>query len=162
MTGVIRDPSSQARDGLAMTIAVITLLLYVVLVVVLIFLRHDTDWDRLVYLLGGFEAIVFTAAGWVFGTTVQRSKVAAAEGARDQAREDATNARASEEVARTERDAVRTDAERGRALGTIVKAKASSLTTAREGSRPEDELPVDKDLAEILEVAQRLFPEPGQ
>jgi hypothetical protein len=41
------------------------------------------EWDRMVYLFSGFEAIVFVAAGVIFGTRVQRASV---EEARERSR----------------------------------------------------------------------------
>ncbi|MCX4689732.1 hypothetical protein OG401_36515 [Kitasatospora purpeofusca] len=49
--------------------------------------RGDANWDRLVFLFSGLEAIVFAAAGLAFGGSVQR-------GALNAAREDAATARA--------------------------------------------------------------------
>ena len=46
------------------------------------------EWDRLVFLFTGFEAIVFVAAGAIFGTRVQRASVEAAQEQSRQARED--------------------------------------------------------------------------
>src|ERR1700760_4790950 len=46
------------------------------------------QWDRLVFLFTGFEAIVFVAAGAIFGTRVQRASVEAAQEESRQARED--------------------------------------------------------------------------
>ncbi|MER8185179.1 hypothetical protein [Kitasatospora sp. NPDC094015] len=48
---------------------------YCVLVGFLAAHRADLNWDRLVFLFSGVEAIVFAAAGMVFGTAVQRSQV---------------------------------------------------------------------------------------
>jgi hypothetical protein len=51
--------------------------------------RGDANWDRLVFLFSGLEAIVFAAAGLVFGTAVQRSEVRAARADAAAARADA-------------------------------------------------------------------------
>ena len=50
--------------------------------------RDDRQWDRMVYLFTGFEAIVFVAAGAIFGTRVQRASVEAANEQTRRARED--------------------------------------------------------------------------
>jgi hypothetical protein len=50
--------------------------------------RADPRWDRMVYLYTGFEAIVFVAAGAIFGTRIQRASVVAAHEQSQQARED--------------------------------------------------------------------------
>ncbi|MEW2538472.1 hypothetical protein [Micromonospora chalcea] len=55
----------------------------------LAFLRADQNWDRLIYLLSGFEAIVFAAAGLLFGASIsRRSSIEAREDA-DQAKAEA-------------------------------------------------------------------------
>ncbi|WP_035847664.1 hypothetical protein [Kitasatospora azatica] len=51
--------------------------------------RGDDHWDRLVFLSSGPEAIVFAAAGLVFGTVVQRSEIRAARADAAAARADA-------------------------------------------------------------------------
>lgn len=48
----------------------------------------DLQWDREIYLFTGFEAIVFVAAGAIFGTRIQRASVDAAQEETRQARED--------------------------------------------------------------------------
>jgi hypothetical protein len=55
--------------------------------------RGDPHWDRMVYLFTGFEAIVFAAAGLIFGTRIQRASVEAAHEQSRQAHEDLNAAR---------------------------------------------------------------------
>jgi hypothetical protein len=50
--------------------------------------RADAQWDRMVYLFTGFEAIGFVAIGAIFGTRIQRASVDAAHEQSRQARED--------------------------------------------------------------------------
>jgi hypothetical protein len=146
-----------------MFVAVTVLTLYVVFVVILITMRDDANWDRLVYLLGGFEAIVFAAIGWIFGTTVARGTVLEAKAsqaeAKEQAsvaREDAAEERETARAARAERDDSLKDAERGRALAESIKAKQTS--SSRQGARPEDTA-ASPALTELTSLAQRLFPD---
>jgi len=84
---------------------------YIAFLVVLVSKRGDANWDRLVYLFSGFEAIVFAAAGMVFGTSVQRSQLNAA-------RQEA--AVAKEDAARNAQDAQHLNA-----LSAIIEAKAA-------------------------------------
>lgn len=49
----------------------------------------DQKWTRLVYLYGGVEAIVFGAAGALFGTTIQRAQVKDANKKADDAQKNA-------------------------------------------------------------------------
>src|SRR3954469_17211509 len=72
-------------------IAVILLALYVVILGWLFFTADDKDasetiWGRYVFLLGGLEAIVFTAVGWLFGREVNRKQAEQAEEAQDEAK----------------------------------------------------------------------------
>ena len=156
------DSASPAKargiDPVPMAVAATVLAIYIVLIVTLIRMRSDDHWDRLVFLFAGFEAIVFAAAGWMFGTTVQRSRVEGAETARQQAVDDAETARAEEKFARQEKDAAIRDAERGRALDAAVKAKRAGMESSRQGARPGDALS-NPELAELLEIAERLFPD---
>ncbi|MFC5663713.1 hypothetical protein ACFP3U_12045, partial [Kitasatospora misakiensis] len=94
--GTAPDPGTPAEPGAA-TAPPIHWTIYALICVVLagytammIFLaakRADANWDRLVFLFSGLEAIVFAAAGLAFGGSVQRGALAAA-------REDAAAARA--------------------------------------------------------------------
>jgi hypothetical protein len=144
-------------------VALAVLGIYVVLVGLLIYLRTDQEWDRLIYLLTGFEAIVFAAIGWIFGTSVARGAVQDAKNAQAEAKEqaaaakeEASAARESAETARAERDSTLQDAERGRAIAASIKAKAPR--SSRLGARPEDSVP-SSELAELQNLAERLFPD---
>lgn len=144
-------------------VALAVLGIYIIFVGLLIFLRRDQEWDRLIYLMTGFEAIVFAAIGWIFGTSVARGAVQEAKTAQAEAKEqagaarvEATAARESAETARAERDSTLQDAERGRAIAASIKAKA--LRSSRMGARPEDR-PPSPELAELQNLAERLFPD---
>lgn len=131
--------SSTAKQNEAMWVAAIVLGLYVVFVTVLVFMRSDANWDRLVYLLGGFEAIVFAAVGWIFGTTVSRGQVKAAEETKDEAKQQAATARADAAAARQAESSARDgllvaskDAERGKALAARLKSIGASVVAGTE------------------------------
>ena len=77
-------------------------------------IRHvsdpDPQWSRLVYIYAGLEALVFAAAGALFGSRVQRSnalaaekRAASAEAAASAAAKDATDKRAIAAAVRAER-----------------------------------------------------------
>lgn len=149
-------------SGTTMKVAIAVLILYIGFVIVLIVMRNDSHWDRLVYLLGGFEAIVFAAIGWIFGTTVARGAVEEAKSAKAEAQGHATVARAEAEreraaarQARSERDESVKDAERGRALAASIKAKRAP--SSRLGARPGDADP-SPELAELDAFVNELFP----
>jgi hypothetical protein len=75
-------------------LAVSVIALFIAMLVGLAFLRADQNWDRLIYLLSGFEAIVFAAAGLVFGATISRRITVAAREDADRAKAEATHQQA--------------------------------------------------------------------
>jgi hypothetical protein len=162
------EAPAAARDNApssatTMKVAVAVLVLYIAFVVVLIAMRGDAHWDRLVYLLSGFEAIVFAAIGWMFGTTVSRGAVQDAKSAKAEAQEaasaakrDAEQQRVAAEKARSERDDSIEDAVRGRSLAASIRAKRGP--TARQGARPEEVVDPGSDLAELRALVDELYP----
>jgi hypothetical protein len=98
-------------------------------------------WSRYVYLFGGFEAVVFTAVGWLFGREVHRAAVETATKHAAEYKEEA--------------DAAKDEASRGRALAVAVKASAPLATQTRitVGERA-----AQSDFATVLRMAEELFP----
>ena len=91
----------------------------------------DPQWSRLVYIYAGLEALVFAAAGALFGSRVQRSnalaaekRAASAEAAASAAAKDATDKRAIAAAVR---------AERAVAASAPAAAPAPRPTRGREG-----------------------------
>lgn len=87
-----------ASPAVLLGIAVALLLAYGVTIFVLFNLADDSGvdepiWSRYIYLLGGLEAIVFTAVGWLFGREVNRKQAEQAE----KATKDAADAKAKGE-----------------------------------------------------------------
>src|ERR1700724_2085148 len=113
-------------------VAVGVMVVYIAALWVLFVYRSDKNWDRMVYLLSGFEAIVFVAVGAIFGTTVQRSSVDAANAHAQQAR---TEARAASKRA----DAAVTQGASGQALAAGVRSYANARlnSTATAGGAGE-------------------------
>ncbi|WP_066362064.1 hypothetical protein [Herbidospora mongoliensis] len=129
-------PENQGPTKLQIWLGVGLIVLFVAALVALVLMRDDPQWDRLVFLLQGLEALVFAAAGVLFGTAVGRSSAAVQEVAAAQ-----------------ERAAVaETDAGNGRALASAVLAAEEG--SARRGSR-EPSMAAESDLAAL---ARRLFP----
>jgi len=151
-------PAPPVRLATGMAVAVVVV--YVAFVGVLMTMRGDQHWDRLVYLLGGFEAIVFSAVGWVFGTTVARGALNDAKASKAEARQQEEEARREARSARQTADETRRDAERGRAMSEVIKAKKGAGTGSRAGARPEAASgSTGSDLAELVQLAERLFPD---
>jgi hypothetical protein len=135
--------------------ALALLVLFVIVLMVLYFERDDANWDRLMFLLAGLEAVVFAGVGALFGTTVQRGVVQAA-------RQDASAAKAEAATAREEAAESAADATAGRTLYRVVREKADASGAAvppgGQGARPRAAGPAaDTDLAELDRLARALF-----
>lgn len=103
----------------------------------------DTAWTRLAYIYGSVEAIVFAAAGAVFGTTIQRAQT--------------RNAEQRAEKEKTRADGNERDAENGKVLAKVVKAqrgKAIATTGAELGNLLSPVQGVDI----LINTADTLFP----
>ncbi|MER7555876.1 hypothetical protein ABTZ46_02980 [Nocardioides sp. NPDC126508] len=76
-----------------LSVVAIGLLVAYLLVLLLLFRGADdegaseTVWGRYIFLLGGLEAVVFTAVGWLFGREVNRRQANQAEQATKEAAE---------------------------------------------------------------------------
>jgi hypothetical protein len=164
----VETPTAQPVLNRTATVAAIGVLVVYIAALWLCFEhRADASWDRIVYLLSGFEAIVFVAVGAIFGTTVQRTNVATAQANAQQARADA----------RDERDradhAVGQGAS-GRALAAGIRSYAASrlnnpaqpATAAepRHGASAVRGTTADQagsDLSFLVQLADDLFPRDG-
>jgi hypothetical protein len=144
------------------------IVVFLAAIVAMYFLRKDQQWDRLLFLFGALEALCFAGAGALFGTSVQRGNVV-------QARQDATEARATAKTARdeaaaksieaeAERGNARVQAERGMNLAETIRAVAAAAAGQgqqdRPGARPEDFAveAAPAGLDPVVELANRLFP----
>jgi len=110
-------PATTATLGIAATAAAIVVIVgFGILVAVMI--AHadvsDTSWNRLAWLFGAVEAVAFTAAGALFGSTVQRRRAERAE---------------------EEADANREGAVRGRALAAAITADGAAASVAAPEAR---------------------------
>ena len=169
--GVATMRLGRAERGLAFALVV----LFLVALVAMYGLRGDQYWDRLLYLFGALEALVFAGAGALFGTTVQRGNLEVArkdaEAARqdaDEARQDAAQSQATVAEAQREaarhREEARVLAERGTRLADTMRVLAASqrqpARTDRPGARPEDLQPATtpSELAPLVELANLWFP----
>jgi hypothetical protein len=157
--------------GLAFALVV----LFLVAIVVMYGLRGDQYWDRLLFLFGALEALVFAGAGALFGTTVQRGNLEVARKDAEVARQDADEARqnaaqaqatmaeAQQEAAR-HREEARVLAERGTRLADTMRVFAGSqrqsARTDRPGARAEDLQPATtpSEMAQLVDLANLWFP----
>jgi hypothetical protein len=135
-------------------VVIFLLLGFVAFVVVLIVVRDNPHWDRLVYVFSGYEALVFAGAGALFGVQVKQREVVAG------------NARvaAAEGIAAT----AGKEAAAGHALWQSIESKLATRKSdsARRGARSDPRMPgvseeEPTDLAELADLAARLFGRPG-
>lgn len=131
----------------ATIVAVGLVMALLVFILTLVLLRNDPQWDRLLYLFTGLEAIVFVAAGALFGTRIERQRSADAESARDEA------------VSRARR--LEGESHAGRALAAFIRAgaikAADEWVPQRGGERSAVGAPLT-DYGALLTVVDELFP----
>lgn len=167
----MKGGSRLAQTNAALWGAVIVLLAFGGLVVWMLGQRSTNDiaWSRLTYVYGSVEAIVFAAAGALFGTQVQRQSVKASDNQRERA-----EGRADQAEAEQKRLAI--DATRGQALAASVRgmytAASSQSRQDRGGSvrgdlgpaarTPPGTEPETVALAQLRAVADELFPVSGK
>jgi hypothetical protein len=155
--------AAAALGSAAVITAVALIVVYIAMLGILMALRADKEWDRLVYLLSGFEAIVFAGAGALFGTTIQRANVSAA-------RDDAADAKETARAERDRADQAEKDASGGRTLAAAIQAKAEARADGSgrvRGSRPEagqeaawaGPTGLDADLQELSALARKVMPD---
>jgi hypothetical protein len=108
---------------------------------------EDTTWTRLVYVFGSVEAIVFAAAGAMFGTQVQRAQT-----------EDAKE-RAQSQERRADRNVE--GAARGQALAKTVKVakKAGAEDGGGQSFGPPGVGGSTAEVDRLAAVAEELFPD---
>jgi hypothetical protein len=87
-----KNSEAGASPAVLLAVAIGLLVIYVVILYFLFKGADDKDmsetiWGRYTYLLGGLEAIVFTAVGWLFGREVNRKQAEQAEQATQEAAE---------------------------------------------------------------------------
>ena len=129
--------------------------------------RDDRQWDRMVYLFAGFEAIVFVATGAIFGTRVQRASVEAANEQTRQAREDLhverkradRGAKLEEATATFIRALKAYESEEPPGTGDGQKSDTSPDRFGQRGSSGKATPAVGKDgLSFAIKLAEELFP----
>jgi uncharacterized integral membrane protein len=105
-----RSPAGALKDATATVLGVLILLAFAVFIGYLLrnLNLNETAWARATYLFAGVEAVAFAAAGYFFGTQVQRGRVEEAKKEADAARQVKD---AAEETAKSERRASRVLAE---------------------------------------------------
>ncbi len=110
----------------------------------------DPDWSRLIYLFSGVEAIVFTAAGFLFGREVNRRR--------------AENAEAEKEQVNKQKEEAQTQAveERKKALvlgAMAIQGERSSSGTTGSRTAMEGMESKQSSWGSLAETARKMYPE---
>lgn len=95
--------------------------------------QSEVYWSRLVFLFEGIEAVVFGAAGLVFGTAIHRKQLEGAQKNEQEARKQAQDNQADAEIGRTLEAAVRANAQ-GAGQGDAPPARSGQIRGLDEGS----------------------------
>ena len=156
------------------TLAIALIGVFLVAIVVMYWLRDDRYWDRLLFLFGALEALVFAGAGALFGTTVQRGNLEVARKDAAVARQDADQARQDAAAAQEQMSAAREAAARHREEARVVTERATRLADTmrvfaapqqqpgpdRPGGPQEDLRPAGapSELSSLVELANLWFP----
>ena len=113
----------------------------------------DKIWTRSAYLLTGYEAIAFAAAGYIFGKEVHRQQAENAENRAEKSQCEASEAQNSATEALT----------KGYRLTEAIKARATAQPNIELQAKgigiPSGDLEGDQvDLAYLASLADELFP----
>ena len=142
------------KDNTAPIVGIVVLLLFIAFnVYMLVNLDMKNElWTRAVYLLGGVEAITFSAAGYFFGREVHRERA-------EQAEEKAAQAHA--DVVGAEKRATEAES-KGKALKAAIAAEASAAPEAGAvafGPPGEGQVSATPGaIAKLATLADQLFP----
>jgi hypothetical protein len=139
----------RALPVFAGAVAVALLIAYFILLLMQMGKVHEDEaaWLRRSDLFRGVEALAFSAAGAILGTTVQRQVTRKAEDQAEQARKDA-------DQQRQRADGNEAAAEKGRALHrlAVVKAQGAGSAPQVRGGPPTAHR---SDFQELVELAER-------
>jgi hypothetical protein len=148
------EPNPPVLTRTALVCAVVVLVLYLVFTLMLLLVAGDSSqltWDRYIFVYGGLEAVVFGAAGALFGTKVQRAQTAKAEQRAEANQADAEAGRALRKAVETEESFSNTDSDSASRSGGLATGRIASPGA---GGEPIDDLLAVERLAEL---ARRLF-----
>ena len=94
--GEVEKRTTTGLAGIPLVVATAAIVIWAVFLVVMLWATDtdETQWARMTYVFASVEAIAFAAAGALFGVTVQRERVKAAEETAERNARDAANGRA--------------------------------------------------------------------
>jgi hypothetical protein len=114
----------------------------------------EQEWIRAIYLLNGVEAIVFAAAGFLFGREVHRVRAEKAEQRVEKAETEATKAKDRAVAAETKGEAL------SAAIDTKVKAMESKIQGLESIGQEKAASSAGADLRELNELGKSMFAKP--
>ena len=151
-------PGKSGLSGVASWAALGVLVAFVALVVWMLSNASASEsvWQRQMYVFASVEAIVFAAAGALFGVEVKRREVGKATEQADKANEVAAEAQRSERLAssKAERGETLAATARGLAAATASANAAAPDTPGTRGAAPSSQLAINT----LAKVADELFP----
>ncbi len=125
----------------------------------------DVTWQRQVYVYGSVEAIVFAAAGALFGVQIKRQEAKAADERASESAAEAKEAKVSERIAADQAQKGRTIAATARGLAAASGRQSTDEPTAstestpgRRGATPGNATTQAAALDALVHVADELFP----
>ena len=95
MTSQKETSTNQWRMTFYISAAIIGFYLFSLAVMVNFIEVEDQKWNRLLFILAGIEAIAFSAAGFLFGSSVERRNTLTAEQQRNEAQQEVAKVRES-------------------------------------------------------------------
>lgn len=121
---------SNTSESQKFIVAIIILIVYLVFIAFMLYnsdVEEEKNWNRMLYLFSGIEAIVFAALGYVFGKDIHRIRAEKAE-------ENADQAKRETDKAKKETDNAKKTAEEEKIKG----IKLSTAILSRNTATPED------------------------
>jgi len=128
----------------------------------------ELDWSRLIYLFSGVEAIVFAAAGFLFGREVNRKRAENAEEEKKQVQKEKKEVEVEKKQVEKQKEEIKEEVVKERnnalilgAMAVQAEKTASSVPTqssALEGMM-ETPTPTPNSFGSIAEKARKMYPE---
>jgi len=133
------QPMSPFREKVATVVAVLAIIgLAAFYIFMLRNLTLDADsWARVLSILAGAEGLVFGAAGFLFGTSIQRSRIQAAETRTTEEKKEARRARRKERLERRRAEAAaagEAQAQQQAAKGKMLARQILAKSQAKRGA----------------------------
>lgn len=146
--------SQDRKDTLAGIVAGVVVVGFILAVAYLFWAARNTspdEWQRMIFVFSGVEAVVFAAVGWLFGREVSRGQAKAAEQRADANQEQAMSAtaRASDLEARGQAALAAVDS---RAATYVDPAKVRARGVGADSSAA-----ASTDYAELADFMRKLY-----